>query len=252
MEKAAEESIRVPIRRRKVPQWNNSGPSPPQTPLSHGDRDRDRPQPTAPNPETPRTPRHSVRISSGTKTPSRVTVEIPPRTTPKPPYIPPPTDLDAPTFSPGDLVLRRRPSRFVHPGTADADEYDGPFILASTSNPAPVHLHHVRGAKLASWAKLELPPASSAERWTQESKLVHYTGALTVAELREATKERDGTFIMDKIRSERWVQARGGVLAREFRVSWLGYPCEDDTWELEGKVYNTDWHMIEEFEGRKA
>ena len=252
MESMADELRRAPRDRPKVTPWNTYN-SPPETPLNGAGPAAGPRSSSRHVPETTRTLRSSTRTPSSTKTPSRDTVPTQPHRTPRPRHIPSPVDGAAAVFQPGQLVLRRRPSRFVHPGTVDADEYDGPFVLASTDNPAPAHLRNVRGGKSEAWAKLELPSISLADQWIRQSQIVRYTGSLMAEDLREATKEVDGLFIMDKIRNERWVKTKhAGVLAREFKVSWLGYPSEDDTWETEGKVSNADWQMIEEYERRKV
>jgi hypothetical protein len=175
-----------------------------------------------------------------------VSVELQSRSIPNSPYIRVDSPETPPPLAPGDLVLRPRPARYVHPGTVDDDVYDGPFIVASTSNPAPKHLKKLPGANLASWALLELPENSRAERWYMESSLLRYTGDVTADQLRRYAEAVDDMYVIDKIRNERVVRGK-----KEYKVAWKGYPCEDDTWEPEKKVRKVALDSVEEYESLK-
>ncbi|KAF8242983.1 hypothetical protein K440DRAFT_664435 [Wilcoxina mikolae CBS 423.85] len=163
-------------------------------------------------------------------------IPLPPPRFPNSPYIRNTSPSPPSPLQPGTLVLR--------PGT-----HDGPFIVLSTSNPAPAHLAHLPGAALAAWAELELPKGSRAERWYKEDKLVGYKGEITGKMVREWMRPReDGRHVMGTIRGERW---KGG--RREFRVGWRGWAAEDDTWEAAGKVRRVDKRLVREWEeGKKG
>lgn len=149
-------------------------------------------------------------------------------------------------LSPGDLVLRPRPARFIRANTVDSATHDGPFIIASCSNPAPEHLRKVHGARLAAWAELQLPATTRAGRWYKEQDLILYSGPITQGMVLANMEDVNGTYIMDTIRGE-----RGNGKKREFRISWRGWPSEDDTWEDVEKVKEADNEMAMDYERRR-
>ena len=79
-----------------------------------------------------------------------------------------------------------------------------------------------------------------------EKNLLQYEGDLTADVLRTHTQLADGTCVMETIRGE-----RGKGKKREFRVSWLGWPSEDDTWEPAEKIKKISIEMVKEFEQRR-
>ena len=116
----------------------------------------------------------------------------------------------------GDLVLRLRPDNTFSTGKLEKlDKYDGPFVISSIA---------------ADFATLEFPVHSDANRWVPLKHLKRYVGSITAGSLREATISTiPGLAAVKKVALVREVRTMNGMT--QLRVSWHGWPAEDDTWE---------------------
>jgi hypothetical protein len=138
---------------------------------------------------------------------SFVTLKSSPRISTPPPALP--------RFKPGDLVLRPSPD----------GPHDGPYRLITL-------LADGR-------AELEIPPGSLAGRWYHSLDLIKYSGPLTARAVATWWKQRDGKYMIESIRGERWKKRR-----KQYRVHWRGWPAEDDTWEFAEGIEGVDKGII--------
>lgn len=168
---------------------------------------------------------HSLRPPSTIipPTPTPFTPQPTPPTQPAPPAAKSPSSPPPP---PGSYVLRRRPPSSHLPNSIDTtDLYDGPFRVIPTVPPQKhiVTISLPAGSLTPPQIALDdvvvtAAPERGGEAWEEAVRLL----------------EAEGRYIIDRIRGERVVAARSGVgWAREMRVHWLGWGCEDDSWEPE-------------------
>jgi hypothetical protein len=149
--------------------------------------------------------------------------------------------------NPGELVMRLRPPSCVLTGSPDEMvTHDGPFVVNSSHNACPKRLTHIDPDGLSAWVEFELPDISRAERWWKNTDLLPYEGKTTASELRDAWVPRGGFYLVKRIRAER---RRKGRL--EYRISWKGWPSEDDTWEWPESIEGLE-EVLEEWEARKV